>query len=166
MRVIMLLLAGLWLALAAPAAAQDGPGDARRLALAERYLDLTQGENLRKTFAAYFEESFAKLAVPTEQRDWLTQNVTAAFNQAMQATFADVADDVADLFSEAELEAMIAFSETPIGRSITAKSFELGVTLQTVMAPHLTSAMTQVGEKYCARFDCEAGDDASAKFGP
>lgn len=166
MRIVILLLAAVWLALAAPAAAQDAPADARRLALAQQYLEVTQGENLRKTITAYFEEAFAKSEMPADQRDWLTQNMAVAFDQAMQATFADLTDDVAELFSEEELEAMIAFFDAPLGRSITEKSFEFGVRLQTVMTPHLTEAFTQLGEKYCARFECEAGEDASAKFAP
>lgn len=166
MRIVFLLLAAAWLGLAAPAAAQDAPGEARRLALAERYLEITQGENLRKTISTYFEEAFAKSEMPADQRGWLTQNMAVAFDQAMQATFADVTDDVADLFSTEELEAMIAFYDTPLGHSITEKNFEFGVRLQTVMAPHLTAAFTQLGEKYCARFECEAGADATAKLTP
>ena len=166
MRIVILLLAGLWLALATPAAAQDGPGNARRLALAERYLELTQGENLRKTITSYFEESFAKSELPSDQRDWLTVNMAVAFDQAMQATFVDVTDDVATLFSEEELEALIVFFDTPLGRSITEKNFEFGVTLQTVMVPHMAEAFTQLGEKFCARFECATDEDAPAKLEP
>lgn len=166
MRIVILLLAALWLAVAAPAAAQDASGEARRLALAQQYLEVTQGENLRKTITTYFEEAFAKSEMPEDQRDWLTQNMAAAFDQAMQATFADMTDDVADLFSEEELQAMIAFFDTPLGHSINEKSFEFGVRLQAVMAPYLTAAFTQLGEKYCARFECEAGEDAAAKLEP
>lgn len=164
MRIVILLLATLWLALAAPAAAQDAAADARQLALAQQYLELTQGENLRKTITTYFEEAFAKSEMPADQRDWLTQNMAIAFDQAMQATFADLTDDVADLFSEQELEAMIAFFDSPLGRSITEKNFEFGVRLQAVMTPHLTAAFTQLGEKYCVRFECEPEGDAAAKF--
>lgn len=166
MRVLILMLTGLWLILATPAAAQDAPGEARRLALAEQYLELTQGENLRKTITTYFEETFAKAEMPAAERDWLTQNMAVAFDEAMQATMVDVRDDVARLFTEEELEAMIAFSSTSLGRSITEKSFELGVVLQTAMAPHMVAAFTQLGEKYCARFECEAEEDAAAKPTP
>lgn len=164
MRIVILLLAALWLSLGAPAAAQDTPGDARRLALAQQYLEVTQGENLRKSITTYFEEAFAKSEMPADQRDWLTQNMAIAFDQAMQATFADMTDDVAELFSEEELEAMIDFFDTPLGRSITEKNFEFGVRLETAMTPHLTAAFTQLGEKFCLRFECEPGEDAASKF--
>ena len=165
MRIFIVLLAAVWLGLAAPTAAQESGGQARRLELAEQYLDVTQGENLRKSISAYFEETFAKSEMPADQRDWLTQNLAVAFDTAMQATFADLTDDVAELFSEQELEAMIAFYDTPMGRSITEKSFEFGIRMETVMTPHLTEAFTQLGEKFCARFECEASEEASSKLG-
>ncbi|MFN3667678.1 MAG: DUF2059 domain-containing protein [Brevundimonas sp.] len=152
--------------LAAPVAAQDADNEARRLALAGDYLELTQGENLRKTITTYFEESFADSDLPADQRDWLTQQMGIAFDQAMQRTFADITDDVAEIFTVAELEAMIAFFDTPMGRSITEKSFDFGVRLEAAMTPHLTTAFTQLGEKYCARFDCPAETGGAAKFQP
>lgn len=163
MRIVILILATLWLGVAAPAAAQDSAGEARRLVLAERYLEVTQGESLRKSIAAYFEEAFAKADMPTDQRDWLTQHMTVAFDEAMQATFADLTDDVAELYSEAELEALITFFDTPLGRSVTAKSFEFGIRLETVMTPHLTALFIQLDEKFCARFGCEANEDMASK---
>lgn len=165
MRIVILMLASLWLGLAAPAMAQDAAADARRLALAEQYLEATQGENLRKSISTYFEEAFAKADLPDEQRDWLTQNMVVAFDRAMQATIADLTDDVAELYSEDELEAMIAFYGTPMGRSITEKSFEFGVRMETAMTPHLTELFTQLAEKFCVRFDCPAGEGSASKFG-
>ena len=164
MRIVILMLAALWLGLAAPAAAQDAAADARRLTLAQQYLEATQGENLRKSISSYFEEAFAEADLPEEQRDWLTQNMVVAFDRAMQATIADLTDDVAELYSEAELEAMIAFYNTPMGRSITEKSFEFGVRLETVMTPHLTALFTQLAEKFCVRFECPAGEGSVSKF--
>jgi hypothetical protein len=156
MRVVILVLTGLWLTLAAPAAAQ----------LAQQYLEVSQGANLRKTITTYFEEAFNKAEMPADQREWLTQNMAVAFDQAMQATFADMTDDVAELFTEEELLAMIGFFDTPLGRSITEKNFEFGVRLQAAMTPHLTAAFLHLGEKYCARFECAAGEDATSKFTP
>lgn len=159
MRILTVLALGLSLFAAAPAAAQDGD-TAHRMALAEHYLELTQGPNLRKTVEAYFGDLFAKSEMPAEQRAWWTENTASAFDVAMEATFADLTDDVAEIYTAEELEAMIAFFDTPTGRSITLKSFDFGIRMQTVMMPHLTTAMTQLGEKYCARFECGALEGA------
>ncbi|TPW02124.1 MAG: hypothetical protein FD125_2225 [bacterium] len=164
MRIVILFVAAVWLGLAVPVSAQEAPADSRRLALAQQYLDVTQGENLRKSISAYFDETFAKSELPEDQRDWLTQNMSVAFEQAMQATFADLTDDVAEIYSEEELVAMIAFFDSPMGRAITEKSFEFGIRLETVMTPHLTAAFTQLGEKFCARFECGADEDAASKL--
>lgn len=166
MRILVVLALGLSLFAAAPAIAQDAARDgdaARRLALAEQYLELTQGPNLRKTVESYFEEAFAKSEAPVEQRAWLTENIAAVFEVAMDATFADMTDDVAEIYTAEELEALIAFFDTPLGRSITVKSFDFGVRLQAVMMPHLTTAFAQLGEKYCARFEC--GESEGAQTG-
>lgn len=153
MRILMVLALGLSMFAAAPAMARDGD-DEQRLALAEQYLELTQGPNLKKTVESYFAEVFAKSEAPVEQRAWLTENMSAVFEVAMDATFADLTDDVAEIYTVEELEAMIAFFDTPMGRSITIKSFDFGVRMQAVMMPHLTTAFAQLGEKYCARFEC------------
>lgn len=156
MRALFLLITGLWLVCAAPAAAQDDPGAGRRLELAERYLELTSGTNLDKLLTRQIEEAYAKAEMPEDQRAWLTDNMSAALAIAIDATMADLRDDVAELFTEAELEAGIAFYETPLGRSIADKTQELSMQTQEAMMPHLMTAMTNLGEKYCARFTCDA----------
>ena len=161
MRILIVLAVGLSLFAAAPAMAQDGDA-ARRMVLARQYLELTQGPNLTKTVQSYFEEAFAKSDAPAEERDWLTENMASAFEIAIQATFSELIDDVADIYTLEELEALVGFFDTPLGRSVSIKSFELGVRTQAAMMPHLTAAMTQLGEKYCARFDCSATEGAQA----
>ena len=155
MRILMVLAFGLYLSAAGPATAQDRDA-ARRLVLAEQYLELTQAPGMKKTIEGHFDQIFAKSEMPADQRAWLSENMSAAFEVAMAATFTDLTDDVAEIYTLEELEAMIAFAETPLGRSVSAKSFDMGVRTQAVMMPHLTSAFTQLGEKFCARFDCAA----------
>lgn len=159
MRVLMVLALGLCLFAAGPADARQDD-EARRLALAERYLQVTQGPSLRKTIQGFFEDTFAKAGAPTDEREWLSANMSAAFDVAIQATFAELTDDVAEIFTVQELEALIVFFDTPLGRSVSDKSFELGIRTQAVMAPHLIAAMTQLGEKYCARFECSDAEGA------
>ncbi|MGZ9114560.1 MAG: DUF2059 domain-containing protein [Brevundimonas sp.] len=159
MRILLVLAFGLSLSAAGPVAAQDRDA-ARRLVLAAQYLELTQGPSMKKTIEGYFEQTFAKSEVPADQRDWLSENMTAAFEVAMAETFADLTDDVAEIYTLEELEVMVAFSETPLGRSVSDKSFEMGIRTQAVMMPHLTAAFAQLGEKFCARFDCAASEGA------
>jgi hypothetical protein len=147
---------------AAPAAAQaTDPGEARRLALAERYLELGQGAGAAKTMKGLLEDAFMKSDMAAEERTWLAQNLAETIEQALEETFRELRDEVADLFTEAELEASVAFMETPMGQSIVNKQVELGFSLQEQMAPHLVAGMTRLQGKYCARFDCEEASSAA-----
>jgi len=155
MRIIHILAAAILVATGSPAAAQDGPSD-RQLALAERYLDLSQGTAMKELLSVYMEETLGKSELSAEQREWLTANFSTTMVQVMDQVFDDLADDVASLFTEEELRAIIAFLETPVGQSFTNKSIELGLRIQETMTPRLMTGVTQLMEKYCARFECEA----------
>lgn len=147
---------------AGSAAAQAAdPDEARRLALAERYLELGQGAGVAKTMKGQLEDAFMKSDMAPEERTWLAQNLAETIQQALDQTFLELRDEVADLFTEAELEASVAFMETPMGQSIVNKQVELGFSLQEQMAPHLIAGMTRLRGKYCARFDCEEAEAAA-----
>ena len=72
-------------------------------------------------------------------------------------------DDVADSFTVQELEAAIAFYDSPIGRSVVRNQVDLNAELQEVMMRLLIPRVTDLMEKYCLRFDCTAVADAAAK---
>lgn len=164
MRALIIAAAGL-IAIAAgpaPAIAQSADaGEARRLELAERYLELGQGTGMAQTMRDMFDEAFLKSEMPAEERAWLSQTLAETIEDVLDATFEGLRDEVAELFTQAELEASIAFMETPMGQSIIDKQVELGWSLQEQMAPHMIEAMAKLQTKYCARFDCsETGGGA------
>lgn len=84
----------------------------------------------------------------------------------LELALADVRDDVADSFTAPELDALIAFYDTPLGRSIINKEAEISIALQEAMAPHLMIRMATVGEKFCQRFDCSDMGGPGAKQRP
>jgi hypothetical protein len=161
------IVAALMLSCAAPALAQTAPPpDAareQRLDMAGRYLELTQGANLGKVITGQLERAYGDSDMPADERDWLTEHMATAFEDVLQATIADMRDDVADSFTREELEAAIAFYDTPLGRSVARKDLELGMVMQEAMMPHLVTAMTSLSEKYCLRFECGPPSDAAAK---
>ena len=166
MRILVTLLAFFALVAATPVSAQTATPDgatARRLELAERYLELGQGSNMTKTMRRLYEEAFMKKEMPAEERAWWTENLIVVMDDIIQATVRDLRDDVAELFTEAELEASIAFMSSPLGRSVTDKSVELGFVMQQAMGPHMITGFEKLGEKYCARFECEADEGRLAK---
>lgn len=163
---ISAIAAALVLACATPVFAQTADADpADRLELAERYLRITMGEDLDKFLAGYFEESYREMDLTSEQRAWLTRNMTTAYADVLDATIAGLRDDVAEAFTREELETAIAFYESPVGRSIVRKTMQLSVDAEREMTPHLYAAMTSLGKKYCERFDCEAAGGLMGKPG-
>jgi len=161
----LVLFAALFALSAGPVLAQDAPDAARQrhLDLAGRYLELTSGEDSVKVIREQLEAGYAEAELPADQRAWLTDQMTSLFEEVMALTIAEVRDEVADSFTVAELEAAVAFYETPLGRSIANKNIEIGLAIQEAMMPLLLTRMTSMNEKFCQRFDCAATGRTAAK---
>lgn len=152
---------------AGPALAQSAPDAARerQLELAGRYLELTQGADTAKLIREQIEEGYAEATLPEDQRAWLTDQMSTMFEEALDLAITEIRDDVADSFTTAELEAAVAFYETPMGRSIARKDLEMSAAMQEAMMPHLMTRITSMSEKFCQRFDCAAMGQSAAKSG-
>ena len=166
MRAIAIIAAVLAVS-AGPAFAQTAPDAARQnhLALAERYLILTQGGDLVKQMRGQLEESYDASGLPAEQRAWLIESVSETLAEVMDATVEEFQDDVADSFTVPELESAIAFYESPVGRSIVRKQVDMNIAMQETMSSLLMPRMAGLMEKFCLRFDCSAMGEAAAKQG-
>lgn len=164
---VPVIVAVLSLAFASPGLAQTAPTPdpvrERSLELAGQYLELTQGSALSKVLSQQLERTYSRSDMPADEQAWLTENMAAAFTTVLEATLADMRDDVADRFTREELEAAIAFYETPLGQSVARKDLELGMAMQEAMMPHLITAMTALSEKFCLRFECGAPGRAVIK---
>lgn len=163
----LVLFTALFAFCAGPVLAQDAPDAARQrhLDLAGRYLELTSGVDSAKAVREQLEAGYAEADLPSDQRAWLTDQMTALFEEVMTATIAEVRDDVADIFTVAELEAAVAFYDTPTGRSIANKNIDIGLAIQEAMLPLLMNRMGSMNEKFCQRFDCAAMGQTAAKSG-
>ena len=166
MRTIAIIAAVLALS-AAPAMGQEAPDPARsqQLELADRYLALAQGPAVSKVVRQQLEEFYADGSIPTDQQAWLAEAMTEAYEEVIVLVSAEMREDVADRFSRSELEALIAFYDTPAGRAIVLKEAEMSLALQDAMMPHMMTRMAAMGEKFCQRFDCTEMGDALAKQG-
>lgn len=140
---------------------------AARLALADQYLAISMSPDVFNAMNDEIRRSFEESeGISADERAWLVANFTPMMGDVLTKTLADLREPVADLFTPEELEALIAFSSTPLGASISRKSIRFETDLQTAMAPHMLTAVTSLMEKYCTRFDCgsdAAGAAAAAK---
>ena len=117
---------------AAPVAAQSGEQAApspRRTALARQYLNLLMTDQfegvMHQMLGAEFENDSDMQALPDEERRFilsLTAELTADLVPQMISEMVPV---YAGTFTEEELSALVAFYDTPMGRSIANKSIEV-----------------------------------------
>lgn len=164
MRVLAIIAAVLAVS-AAPVCAQDAPDAARQAQLerAERYLEISQGSGMAKIVRQQLDEFYVEETIPEDQRVWLTEHMAGVYEDVMELIVVEMRDDVADQFTAAELDSLLAFYDTPAGRSIIAKEAAMSLSMQQAMMPHLMERMTAVGEKFCLRFDCSSTGEAAQK---
>ena len=158
-----LIIAAALLALNCPVAlAQEVASDPRQ-ALADRYLELTVSLDVDKMIREQLQQDLAEGDVTAEQQAWITEQMTGLYETVIDKTLIEMRTDVAELYTLPELQALVALYEGPLGASLARKNVEAGMLMQEVMMPHLVTGMTDVFEKYCLRFDCEAMGAAAAK---
>ena len=162
----------LGLALAAPAAAQDaaeategtviavvqaesGEDAAHRLELAERYLELAQGDSLAELAQTYIDEMLAAdTQSPAEHREWFRINLPREMTSLMTNLVDGLVPVYADRFTAEELAALVAFHETPLGRSIAQKQVEIGMDQALAMEVAVLQFQADLMRKFCTEFDC------------
>ncbi len=157
MRILTALALCLGLVMAAPAAqAQADPGLERRTELADRYMRLTLGDDMRPLIESLIEEELANLPdLSPQERAWYRQNVPVFFEAFMNALIADMAPRYAASMTEEELAAAIEFYSSPLGRSVARKELMLQVDFETEMYAAAEAMAVDIQTKYCAAFDCD-----------
>lgn len=167
-RLLTLAAAAAMLSVAAPAAAQDSdrlipvraaPQDAEREAkeaLVRRFFVAVQLDKLTSTMIEQMLQSTQSPDIPADKRDLVNDAILAAYAEVsprMNETFIDL---YADAFTIQELEQLVAFYESPVGRSLTAKSVVLTRQMGALMEqfqPMMEEATTR---QLCRRIDCSA----------
>jgi len=148
--------------LASSAAAQDA-GREHRLALADQYLTLAFGPDFQHAMEDQLKTVYGQTELEPAQRSWLTAHMMAAIQSILPGVIASIRDETADLYTAEELDAMIAFQSTPVGRSSSAKGIRMSALISQAMQAPLTEAMGGMTQKYCAAFECPAAASAPAK---
>lgn len=95
-------------------------------------------------------------ALPEEQARWLRRNASSIIDSNLRPLIGAIAQEYATRFTEAELNALIAFYDGPVGRDIARKQMELGGALGEAMQKFQIAFVTELSTKFCAEFDCAA----------
>lgn len=160
-RALLVLVAAAVLALASPAPAQDA-GDtaqAERETLVREYLAAIDFDKLMDATSASITtaqmESFPGIqAVPAETRA-IIADVTEQVMREMRDRIIDrYVVLYAEVFSEAELRALVDFYESDMGRSITAKSQIVAVQGGPILAEIMPEIQSAMQTRLCARIKC------------
>lgn len=158
MPMIMRCLLALVLLWGMPAAAQEA-ADADREVLAERYIQLAVGDNLSKSIEAYVAELLAADAsADPDQTEWAEQNLPGLMLAMIDDLMGQLAPIYAEVMTQEELEALIVFYETPIGREVARKTVTLSIQTEPLLQAAVERYMEEFLTKYCARFSCPTGD--------
>lgn len=140
-------------------------GTAQRTELATRLIRLSAGPNFQKDMEALITAQVSQMEGSGQHRrevDWMRANAPRMLTAMTERMLTDLAPRYAAIYTAEELEAQIAFFDSPIGRRISTKSVQLGMASQEVMTDSLRTFVIELAAKYCAQFDCEAGEGQAA----
>lgn len=147
---------------AAEAAARPAKPSERALSLARRYFVAMQFEQTvtglydsMDIFTMLEEGDDASMAgLDREAMSAATKEAMIAFLPKMVDAMVPV---VAATFTEQELEAMVAFYESDVGRSVVAKSASMTMPMMQSMMEIMPDYMGDIIDRYCAKASCSAG---------
>lgn len=156
MRRLLFVFVGFFLCAAPlPAAAQNAEREAR-LALAERAFEAMQGDQMSDMIHQM------SMAFPPPELDSMSGREQIAYEEVMAETtttlmrrvMSGATEIYADVYTREELEAMVAFYESPIGQSIITKSYALAPQMIELLRSLMPEMMRDVINGMCDRLGC------------
>ncbi|MES2896610.1 MAG: DUF2059 domain-containing protein [Pseudomonadota bacterium] len=155
------------LALAVIAAPASAEPTARQLELAKRYVAATSSaKRLEATFAATMT---AVMPIPgsDEAQQKRMARVMSDIMIKMTSRLAEkMAPVMADTFTEAELEAIVAFYEGPAGKSLLDKTPEISAKLAPAMREITPEMFAEVAARRCEIITCPPKDAPATEGKP
>lgn len=171
MKVWAVILAGAVLAGAGASAAEepkmlrvvvaDQPS-ARQMTLSRRYVELMQGDQLESVIRELIVGEAAMdqttQAMSQEDREFLIDLTTELTTDLMPQMMEQLVPVYARTFTEAELEALVAFYDSDLGRSVIAKTWtSMPETNQAMMAV-MPQMMEKMQARFCAHYGCDPSE--------
>lgn len=161
-----LLLALMLLAAPAAASAQTpaDPDAAERLALANKFIVLMQGDQMAASL-----HQMMTMVVPVqdgmsaEDRQMINEVTGEMMEVMLPRMFEAMAPVYADIFTLEELRGLVAFYESDIGRSLVRKSFEAAPRIAEVVMDVMPGVMTEMADRMCDRMECNAEQRRAVK---
>lgn len=138
----------------AEASAKTSPSP-RSLELVRRYFDAIRMVDM---MGEMLNGMNPLMALGEEADDGDAAAMRSSINEAFVAAMPEYIDAlvpiVAGIFTEEELEAMVAFYESPLGRSSSAKAGQMTGPTTEVMIKLLPGILEDAMERYCSKTTC------------
>lgn len=151
MRVLTGVMVALWLGAAATTARAEDD----RPALAQRYVELVVGEGVEKTLSeAVRVELAAATGYSDAERAWLGENAPKILAVHTEQMLERMTGVYAERFTEDELRALVAFHDSAIGRSISAKEDAIALDQRMEVLALQQAYTNELMGKFCAAFSC------------
>lgn len=140
-----------------PAQAGETTVTPRQLALSRRYIDLMQGDQLRATVRAMVQGQVQAEGrnMPDEDRRFLTDLTVELVGDLVPAMMDELVPVYAGVFTESELEALIAFYDTVEGRSIINKTYASLSEANTAMMSVMPRMFDKMAVRMCEHYGCD-----------
>lgn len=151
MRVLTGVMIALWFGVAATTASAEDT----RPALAQRYVELVVGEGVEKTLReAVRVELTAATGYSDAERAWLGENAPKILAIHTERMLERMTGVYAERFTEGELRALVAFHDSAIGRSISAKEDAIALDQRMEILALQQAYTNELMGKFCAAFSC------------
>lgn len=167
MRILIACLAAA-LSVAAPSAParaaeapQSAPAEpsARQLELTRRYIDLIMSDQLEGVLREMIgDEVDRDAAMPEEDRAFLVDLTTELMTDMIPRMIDEMVPVYAAAYTEAEMEALIAFYDTEVGRSIAAKAVQLMPEENRAMMSVMPQVLDKMASRMCQHYGCGPGE--------
>lgn len=166
MRIIMTLAAAALLGATVPATAvqaAEAPQAStapspRRVELARRYLDLLMTDQfegmVHQMITAEFANDADVQSMPAEDRRFIIDLTAELTNDMVPQMIAEMAPVYAAVFTEEELVALVAFYDTPMGRSIAAKNIQVMPEAERAVMSVVPQMLEKMAARLCQHYGC------------
>ncbi len=147
----------------APVAAQSteqatSPPTPRRMTLARQYLDLLMTDQfegvVHQMLGAEFENDSAMQGLPDEDRRMIVSLTAELTADMVPQMITEMVPVYAATFTEQELDALVAFYDTPLGRSIANKSIEVMPEAERAIMSVVPQLLEKMATRMCQHYGC------------
>jgi hypothetical protein len=140
-----------------PAIQARSDDDASRLVLVRRYFDAIQFDKMvNGMLEGQLDALIAQGRIPADRQSIFREAATATYSVVIPRMVEESMQVYAEAFTTDELEQLVAFYESPVGRSMTAKTVVLTQNTGEIMQRYGPQMEAEMLRQLCNRIDCKA----------